>query len=265
MPDPTLEAVHYTVQQTSQVANTAHDRLDEVVRFTKLHMVATTVIGAILSATVVFGMYELLAFQKQLDLADQKMAAAQQANADYQKQSKVLRDQMAQTQGEIDALSAAQAQKTQTIVVRDQQAQAALAEVVSQNKTVQQAIADMESHNAVAPGQAEVTADGNVEVTKPAAQNFTATAIERDQLKLDLGDTKSILADEQQKNQACTANVTALTQAVDSCQQVTAKYAAAAEAEHKAAVKSKKQKFLDGVKKAGWLLLGVGIGKVAAL
>lgn len=262
MADVSLDAVQHLVGEASVVANHAHTRVDEVIRFGKMHFAVTVMTVVIATSMLVGGVFALLGFQRNLDAANVRMATAEKANADYEKQAKVVQDQIAQAKVQIDALSGAQAQKQQVIIVRDQKAAQQIAEVTKPDTTALQAATALETYNAVEPGQAEATTDGKVALTVPAAQQVTATTIERNQLKLDLGDTKSILADERQKFGVCTQTTTELTALNDTCKEDVKNYRIAAETYKRVAVKSKWKKFGEGAEKVLIFAAGIAAGRL---
>lgn len=259
-PDEIAAVAAHTVGTVGEVVNQAHDRIDEVIRFSKLHLVGTLVAIVMALSTFMGGMFALNRFQRALDKADAKMAVADTMNAEYIKQSKLVQEQLASTQVQIAQLASAQAQKQQVIIVRDQAAAAQVAEVTRPGVSAAQALQDFADNNVVAPNLASVTPDGKIAVEVVGAQHITATKIEHDALKIDLADTQVIVQDGEKKFEVCQASTKAVTELNTKCEADKAAYVEAAKAYEKAAKKSKWRKFLDGAVKVALVAGGIALG-----
>jgi hypothetical protein len=255
------EVLHHLIGESTQVANAAHDRIDGVVKFTKLHLVATVVAVVLAVGTLAGGMLSLMGFQKALDKADVRMAAADTRNEEYTKQAQLVQQQLASAQAQITALSAAQTQRQQVIVVRDQAAATRIAEVTRPNVTAAQAFKDMTDNSVVTPASlATLLPDNTIAIEPLGIQEITTTKIQRDQLRLDLTDTQSNLVDEQTKFDASQVGLKDVTALNAQCETDKAGYVAAAKAYRKVAVKSKWKRFLGGAEKVLLVAGGITVG-----
>lgn len=261
------EITKSVVGATTQLANDAHDRLDtleahvaSLAGFATLHtklILAFLVVTILGLGTVFFGMHS---FNTAMEKADAARVEADKRETNYEQEQKQVQSQLIVTNQQIAALTAAQSQRSQTIVLRDQRAAAEVQKVTTPNQTVPQVIDNMVHYGAVAIEEAQPTPDGNISVTPKAAEQITLTKIESDKCSADLNDTQANLKDETSKFDLSESKVDNLTKLNASCEEAKVGYKTEAEAYAKAAKKSKWRKVLDTAVKVGAFGMGVILG-----